>query len=174
MSDGAIHGLTTAFSHGRAFTESFFGKSPAAGSGYSLTVSGAYYERFVGVTFVLTTSSAVANRSVYLSYVNPGTGTVLTAGPTALQSASVANTYSGTVGFGASDWNAGTPAYFGLPDLILPAGYQVQINVANIDTADQLSAIAFVRERFQTGPDGFPVGYVPENELVENYVPLGL
>lgn len=173
MSEGAIRGLTSAFSHGRAFSETFAGTSPAAGSGFSLTVSGAYAERFMACRFTLVSSSAAANRIVTVDYVNPGAGIFASAGPTAIQTASLTNLYCGMVGFGSSDWNTGTAAFFSLPNLILLPGFQLQINVAAIDTADQLSGITFLRERFQTGKEGFPLGYHEESELAEMYETIG-
>lgn len=173
MSQGAIYGFTTPFGHGRAFSQPLLGTSPAAGSGYSLTVSGAYYERFTTCRFTLTTSATVASRAVTVDYVKPGTGIFYSAGPTVLQTASSTGVYDGTIGFGASDWNTGTPAWFSLPDIILPSGYQLQINVANIQTADTLTAISFIRERFQTGEDGFPVGWVDSEDLPALYDTLG-
>lgn len=173
MSQGAIHGLTSAFSHGRAFSETLVGESPAAGAGYKLTVTGAYAERFMAVRFSLTSSSSAANRIVTVDYVNPGTGIFASAGPTAVQVASLTNLYNGMVGFGASDWNTGTSAFFSLPNWILLPGYQLQINVSGIQAADQLSGITLLRERFQTGPEGFPLGYMEESELQEKYETAG-
>lgn len=173
MSEGAIHGLTSAFSHGRAFSETLTGTSPAAGSGYSLTVSGAYAERFMTCRVTLISSSAAANRIVTVDYVNPGAGIFASAGPTAIQTASLTNQYNGMVGFGTSDWNTGTAAYFSLPNLILLPGFQLQINVANIDTSDQLSGITFLRERFQTGKEGFPIGFMEESELLAHFETIG-
>ena len=173
MSQGAIHGLTSAFSHGRAFSETLKGTSPAAGAGYSLTVSGAYAERFMACRFQLVTSATSANRIVTVDYVNPGAGIFASAGPTAIQTASLTNMYCGTQGFGASDWNTGTAAFFNLPNIILLPGFQLQINVAAIDTTDQLSAITFLRERFQTGREGFPLGFLEESEWAEQYETIG-
>lgn len=173
MSEGSIHGLTTAFGYGRAFTEPLKGTSPAAGSNYSLTVSGAYAERFSVCKFTLTTSATVANRIVTVDYIYPGTGTIAEAGPTVIQTASSTGVYNGRIGFGPSDWNTGTAAFFGLPDIILLPGMQLQINVANIDATDALSSIFFVRERFQTGEDGFPLGFVKEDELSQYRIYAG-
>ena len=173
MSQGAIHGLTSAFSHGRAFSETLSGVSPAAGAGYSLTVSGAYAERFMSCRFTLTTGSATANRIVTVDYVNPGTGIFATSGPTTIQIKSLINQYNGSVGFGTSDWNTGTAAFFDLKNIILLPGFQLQINVAAIDAGDQLSGISFLRERFQTGKEGFPIGFMEEDELTEFYETIG-
>lgn len=173
MSEGAIYGFTSAYSHGRAFSQPLSGTSPAAGAGFSLTVSGAYYERFTTCKFTLTTSATVASRVVTVDYVKPGTGIFYSAGPTVIQTASGTGVYNGSIGFGPSDWNTGTAAWFSLPDIILPSGYQLQINVAAIDTTDQLSAISFIRERFQTGEDGFPVGWVDSDDLPVLYDTLG-
>jgi hypothetical protein len=112
--------------------------------------------------FQLVTSSSAANRIVTVDYVKPGTGIFASAGPTAIQTASLTNVYCGSQGFGPSDWNTGTAAFFNLPNIILLPGFQLQINVAAIDGTDQLSAITFLRERFQTGEDGFPIGFHEE------------
>ena len=71
----------------------------------------------------------------------------------------------------AAAWLAA--AFFALPNLILLPGFQLQINVAAIATADQLSAITFSRERFQTGKEGFPIGYMEESELLEHFETIG-
>lgn len=123
--------------------------------------------------FTLTTSSHAASRSVTVDYAYKESGIFASAGPTVLQTASGTGVYNGMVGFGTSDWNTGTPAFFSLPNIILLPGQQLQINVANIDTADTLTAITFVRERFQTGPQGFPLGFYAESELAEQFETIG-
>lgn len=52
----------------RGFTSLVKPPAPAAGSSFLYTVSDQYYERIVALTFGLTTSAAVANRSVAVNY----------------------------------------------------------------------------------------------------------
>lgn len=167
MSEGSVRGITSGFTYGRAFTDYVFPEDPAAGAGWSYTVSGAYFERILAITFTLTTSAIVASRNVTVDFKVPGTGRFYSAGPTVLQTAGSTQIYNAVRLFGGSDWNAGTPVYFGLPDFILPVAYEIELSIANIDAGDTVTDIGLLRERIQTGDGGYEVGYVVDDELAE-------
>jgi hypothetical protein len=155
-----LHGLTSEFAHGRAFSEVVPIANPAVATGFTYTVGGSYWERLAALSFVLTSDNNAANRAVLLR-VKDGSGATLVAVPTAaVQVASKAYTYS--------YWGDQVPATDAvglvnaqpIPRLFLQAG-------------DQVSAIRVYREAFDTGPEGYPVGMIEENLYVAEYERIG-
>jgi len=56
-----LHGLTSEFAHGRAFSEVVAVTNPAAGAGFTYTVGSAYWERIAAVSFTLVSDGNAAN-----------------------------------------------------------------------------------------------------------------
>jgi hypothetical protein len=156
-------GLLDPFAHGRGWQDRIFGTSPAAGANFSFQVDSRWTARLIGITFTLVTDANVANRSATVDYSQPGRGVVHQDGPSVLQTASSTGVYNGVRGFGPSDWNTGTPAWFNLNGFWLPGSFTIGITVASIQTGDQLSAIVLTVERVSSGPDGYPLGEVTED-----------
>ena len=166
-------GLLQPFRHGRGYRSLTQPASPAAGATYTYTVPGDKWKRLIGCSFTLTTSNAVANRIVTVDYSQPDKGHFLSDGASVVQTASATGVFYGSNERGNSEWNTGTAAFFPLWGGFLESGMQVTINVANIDTADQLSAISLVFETFEVGRGGYQVGGVSTDEygMPETIVP---
>ena len=173
MGQPVLHGLTSEFAHGRAFSEVVPLVNPAAGAGFTYTVGGNYWERLAALSFVFTTNGNAANRAVTLR-IKDGSGATLVAVPgAAVQVASTAYTYS--------FWGDQTPTNDTVnlvnaqpvPRIYLQPAYSVAVAVGAIDAGDQVSAIRLYVERFDTGPEGYPVGMVEENMYVGEYERLG-
>ena len=127
---------------------------------YTYTVPGDKWQRLIAATFTLTTSAAAANRIVTVDYGQANEGLFLSDGAAVVQTASLTNTYFGSNERGNSDWNTGTPAFFPLWGGFLESGTTVTVNVAAIDTDDQLSGIVLTFETFEVGNGGYMVGGV--------------
>ena len=69
-----LHGLTSEFAHGRAFSEVVPIANPAVASGFTYTVGGNYWERIVALSFTIVTDNNAANRQVLVAFKD-GTGT---------------------------------------------------------------------------------------------------
>lgn len=169
----SLHGLTSEFAHGRAFSEVVPIANPAAATGFTYTVGGNYWERIAALSFVLTSDTNAANRAVLLR-VKDATGATLLAIPTAaVQVASKAYTYS--------YWGSQSPATdtTGLvnaqpvPSVFLQPEFTVVVSIGAVQVGDQISAIRLYLERFDTGPQGYPVGMLEENMYVAEYERLG-
>jgi hypothetical protein len=168
-----LHGLTSEFAHGRAFSEVVPLVNPAVATGFTYTVGGNYWERIAALSFVLTSDGNAANRAVLLR-VKDGTGATLLAIPTAaVQVASKVYTYS--------YWGQQSPATdaVGLvnaqpaPSIFLQPGFTVVVSIGAVQVGDQISAIRVYREAFDTGPEGYPLGMVDEDSIVSEYERVG-
>lgn len=173
MAAPSLHGLTSEFAHGRAFSEVVPVANPAAGVGFTYKVGGSYWERLAALSFVFTTNGNAANRAVTLS-VKDGSSAVLVAVPgAAVQIASKVYTYS--------FWGDQTPVNDTvnlvnsqpIPRIFLQPGFTVVVAVGAIDAGDQISEIRVYREAFDTGPEGYPIGMLAENMYTGEYERLG-
>lgn len=127
------------------------GSSPAAGAAFSQAVPGQYYQRLVSVFARLVTDANVADRTVYLEYLDPEGNRILIAGAPVAQAASTTTDYAFQAFVGQSDWPVDATVLVTLPPLLLLPTFSWRIGAANIQTGDQLSRIRFVQERFYTG-----------------------
>lgn len=127
------------------------GVNPAAGASFSFPLDGRYWWRLQAVTFTLTTDSNAANRyvSVQVPLVGPGI-LVLGAAAVVVTASTTNQRYAGAVDRGDSEWNTGTDILFPLQDFPLLGGRSVNINIANVQVGDQLSAISMAWWRLPT------------------------
>ncbi len=173
MGQPVLHGLTSEFAHGRAFSEVVAVANPAAGGGFTYTVSGNYWERFAAVAFTLVTDGSAATRQVLLEFQD-ATGTAI--GSTAgggTQILSLTRKYSFTPNQAAASGLVGTSLLAPLPTFFLQPGFKMVVTVANVQTTDQISGIRIYREAFDTGPEGYPIGMVEENMYVGEFERIG-
>ena len=168
-----LYGLTSEFAHGRAFSEVAAVVDPAVASGFTYTVTGAYWERLSSLSFVLTTDDQAANRAVLLR-VKDGTGATLIGVPTAaVQVASKVYTYSYWGDQAPATDTVGLVNAQPLPRIFLEPAFTVVVTIGAVQVGDQVTAIRVGRERFDTGPQGYPVGMLAENMYVNEYERLG-
>ena len=164
--------LYQAFGVGRGTYETFSVAAPGAGVQFSRTTATGYYERFVSLFFLFTTSAAVANRQVAVE-VQDGDGNVIGGSAVSqVQAASLAGRYYGLWAGGSPNAAAVIRQPFPLPQMYLQPSWKLVSNVALIDVADAFTLIRGVVERFGIGPDGTPVGEttVPYTERGRGYV----
>jgi len=160
-----VRGLTSAFQHGRAFTQRLAPAAPAAGAGFTIPIQSPYWERWQVVTFTLTSSNQAANRLVTLSVLDSD-GTVIGYSPaTAVQTASHAVLYSFLANIASQVYTTNTSFLLPLPSFFLQPGWQVQVAIANVQTNDQVSGIRVVTERFVTGDGGYLLGVQDEGPI---------
>jgi hypothetical protein len=168
-----LHGLTSEFAHGRAFSEVVPLANPAAATGFTYTVGGNYWERIAALSFVLTSDGNAANRAVLLR-VKDGTGATLAAVPTAaVQVASKVYTYTYSGEQAPATDAVGLANIQPMPRLFLQPGFTVVVTIGAVQVGDQISAIRVYREAFDTGPEGYPVGMLEENMYVAEYERIG-
>jgi hypothetical protein len=60
-----------------------------------------------------------------------------------------------------------------IPRIFLQPGFQVVVSIGAVQVGDQVSADPLYVERFDTGPEGYPVGMLEENMYVGEYERLG-
>lgn len=157
MSEATL-GLLAPFSHGRGFQETSVVTSPAAGLGFTITIPGKYYERVQALTFTLVTGSNAANRAVLLSVLDGNGNTVLSIPAAAVQTASLTRTYSYLANMSNCIGPIGGAYLSPAPALFLQPAQSLVVTIGAVDAADQISAIVFNRERFDTGPAGYEMG----------------
>lgn len=127
---------------------------PAAGTNWTRTSDAGGLWIVRGVTFILTTAAAVANRTVGLS-LTEGTDVRLVVSAGAVQAASLVRRYTAFPGSASS---ADSPVALTLPwpsqGLVMPVGTTLSSVTDSIQAADQYSAIVLdITEFPATWPD---------------------
>lgn len=124
------------------FPDHVLGAQPAAGAGFVFKLDATWGWRFRAVRFRLVADANAANRFVTVDYCD-AEGTVWESNPAlAVQIAAATQDYDF-----ARNRNIGVsgiatqPQFTTLTDVWLPPGWQLRINVANVQVGDQLSAI---------------------------------
>lgn len=157
--DQVTLGITSyPFFHGRLQTEELHVASPAAGAGFTYTIGTNYAEAFSCLSFQLVTSSHSANRAVVLNLLDPASNVVAAIPSGSTQAASLTYTYSFVRGLGNVNAVEGLTVCSPMFPMVIQPLYQLSVTIANVDTADQVSNIYGIRDRFSTGVDGYPVG----------------
>lgn len=124
------------------FPDHVLGDVPAVATGFALKLDSRWAWRFRCVRFKLVADANAANRFVTVDFCDPE-GTVWESNPAlAVQVANATQLYDfarnrciGVSGI------ATQPQFATLTDVWLPPGWQVQINVANVQAGDQLSLV---------------------------------
>lgn len=168
-----LHGLTSEFAHGRAFSEVVPVANPAAGGGFTYTISGNYWERIASLSFTLVTDSNVANRQVLVAMKDGSAANLASTASGGTQAASLTRLYSFVPNQGTAPALIGTTFLAPLPVLFLQPEFTVVVSITSVQVGDQISAIRVYREAFDTGPQGYPLGLVAENMYVSEYERLG-
>lgn len=125
--------------------------TPAAGGGFTYTLSVAEYTRIRAVCFQVVTSSTTANRVVSLDLIDPAGGILSRSSGGFNQTASLTVVYTFAVGLNTYGANAALSIGSGLPPLWLRPGSKITANVAAVDTTDQLSAIRLTLDQEYIG-----------------------
>ena len=122
--------------------------SPPAGSGFTYTVDGRYFERLLAAQFTLNTSATVLNRFLHLE-LNDQDGTrVSEVQASGAVAASAMITTFLTVGAGVLATGSTGHTYGALPDLLIPPGWSWQVPTVGLDPADQVSGVVLLVQRF--------------------------
>lgn len=152
-------GLASAgINHGRVQSELSYLKSPAVATGFTYTLSTAYAEWPICLSFQLATDANAANRQIGLSLLTPS-GVALASVPVgSVQAASLTYTYT------FASWITSANAVQALKVIspffpfVVPDDYSFAVTITNHEAGDQISNIAYYRDRYSTGPDGYPMG----------------
>ncbi len=157
-------GLTQLLGHGHAYTEDVVVPTPAAGGGFTYTVTGSYFELLDSISFQIVTGGNAANRQPKLS-INDGSGAALATLPTAsVQTASLTWQYTFSPTFADFNTVVALAVTTPLPRIMLQPEYAVVLAIGAVDAADQVSNIRLQVERFVTGPQGYLLGVWDDSE----------
>ena len=155
-------GLLEAFGYGCGVQDFIPVAQPAAGANTSVQVDGRNYWRVLGARATLTTDANVANRLLSLDFINGRSITYMRNQPPVVIIASTTNqAFEWKEQLTGSEWNSNTPVHTPVSSIFLPPGTLVQWTVTAIQAGDQLSGLSLTIERFQVGPYGYEVGWVP-------------
>lgn len=157
-------GITSDFSHGRAFSELLVPTTPAAGVALTLPVDGRYWERPVALEFVVSAGTDDVVSDVTVTYLD-GSGTAVV---TVETGPAIAATTSARYSLyreysGASSWSNNIVSA-ALPGLFLQPTWSIVVQPVGTWTEGQITDIRYYRERFQTGPGGYGQGTVVDVE----------
>lgn len=140
------------YGQGRGFIDHLQPAAPAAGSGAVIKLDSTYLWRPLSLRFQLDTSAAVANRWPSVDYCDPdGNIYVRNAMAKVFAASTVAQVLDFNAQRGAGEWVAGADVLAPLCDFWLPPGFQIQVNVANIQAADTITKLFLYAEKWVTG-----------------------
>lgn len=125
--------------------------SPAAGSPVNHRVPGETWEQVKLAHVQFVTSAAVANRQVFLDYLDGDANVFARFEFVFNQAASQTLTYTWCDQYGAGVTPAGADATTGLHAVMMPPGTTVRISAKNIDVADQFSQASLYLCRYPSG-----------------------
>jgi hypothetical protein len=161
----ATEGLLQPFSFGIGYQDFIPVTTPAAGANAIFTVEARNWIRVLGARATVTTSATVANRFVSLDYINARAQTYVRNSAGLVVTASTTNqVFEWNAGRTVAEWAVNTPVLAPLYSIFLPPGTTVQVTLDSIQAADAITAISLTVERFDTGPIGYQVGFVPDGE----------
>lgn len=156
-------GLTQTVGHGRAFTQLSPVTKPAVGAGFTIPISGPYWEMGDALSFQLVTDSNAANRFPVVTVKN-GNGVAVA---TMTTGAAITASKTGQVSFlGQFSSTAGPtdgPLVTNFPQVWLQPDYSVVVTVLGVQIGDQISNIEWYRQRFVTGDEGYLLGVVEDD-----------
>lgn len=158
MSPQVPRGLLRSLTHGLGFPETTELPKPASGGGLTYRIVGKYWERLSALTFVLTTSGVAGNRTVLVLIENEDGKVVAASSAGGVQAATLARTYSFVDNVNVAGALAGTTFIAPLWDGFLRPGWQVVVSIDTVKAGDQITDPLITRERFLTGPSGYPEG----------------
>lgn len=150
--------LLGAPSYAVGWQEPLYLSNPAAGSEWTYTVSGRFYERLLSVRYTLVTSAVVANRFPRLALAD--------ANGTHVLSVPVAGTVvAGTTLFihgmlGAPAFGSGTTGNSQgfIPDMLIPPGWTWHVNTSGLDAGDTETGIVLIVQRFPSDTASIEAG----------------
>lgn len=134
--------LEEPFGIGRLLPDHLIVAAPAAGAGAIFKLDSRWQWRFQSVRFSLATDANVANRFVSVDYCDPeGNVWIRNAAAVVVTAGTAAQEYSFDGGRAVSEWAANTPVLAPLNRTFVPGGWQLRVNVANVQVGDQLTAV---------------------------------
>lgn len=149
-SDIAQLGIGTAqLLHG--WTDTEYIANPAAGEGFTYYVPPDSWVRPLSIYFTLATSATAGNR--YALYtIKDGDGNIFTRTNAGTgQPASITSDYSLVAGMPVTNAIPNVTANAAIPDLVIPSGWQIELEVIGILAGDQVSTIRMMNQRYPSG-----------------------
>lgn len=158
-------GLLAPFAHGVGYQDLVAVTTPAAGANATFTVEARNWIRVLGARCNVTTDANVANRFVSLDYINARAQTYLRNAAGLVVTASTTNLkFEWNSQRGDAQWAVNTPVLVPVLPVFLPPGTVVQITLDSIQAGDQVSLASLLVERYDTGPTGYDIGFVPNDD----------
>jgi hypothetical protein len=140
--------MTDAPSYAVGWQEPVYIPNPAAGSSFTYTADGRYYERVVALSFALTTSAVVANRFAQM-YLEDTNGTVITSVPCGATVVASQTLDVFLTNDAPSYSNGASGGTFGLiPGILIPPGWKWVCTVSGQDAGDTVTQIVALVQRF--------------------------
>lgn len=150
--------LLQPYSIGRGTVEVFTITAPGAGNTATRTTAQGFAERLLAVTFTLSNSAVVNNRTPFVRFLDGDSNEFASAVATSIQPASNAVTYCAAIA-NQNTGNLGQPRNsFIIPSLWLVPGWRFNIGVLFLDAGDTITGIRGLIERVSLGQDGYPIG----------------
>lgn len=153
MAEAAVALEEGLLAFGQLLPDHLLGVAPAAGANFVQALDSRWWWRFRSIRFQLVADANAANRFVTVDFCDPE-GTAWIRNPSvAVQVAAATQEYDFSARSIAVSGIAGQPQFADLDKTFVPGGWQMRINVGNVQVGDQLSAIKLYVEKFE------PVNY---------------
>jgi hypothetical protein len=154
-------GLLEAFGYGAGYQDLVQPANPGAGLNLAIPVDARNWLRVLGAIATVNTSGVAGNRFVSLDFVTPKGVTYLRNAAGLVVTASAVNqVFSWSEQRTVAEWAANTPVLAPVSSVFLPPQTTVQITLDGIQAGDTITAVTVLVERFDTGPGGYPIGFV--------------
>lgn len=134
---------------GQLLPDHLLGAQPAAGVAFVQALDSRWWWRFRAVRFQLVADANAANRFVSVDFCD-AEGTSWIRNPAlAVQIAAATQVYDFCERSIPVSGIAGQPQFADLSKVFVPPGWQLRINVSNVQVGDQLSAIRMYVDKFE-------------------------
>lgn len=158
MEQQTTAGLFLPYAYGRGYPTLNEGLSPAVDAPSVLKVPGSRNFRVLSVSGLLTTSAAVANRGLFLDFLDADGNVYCHVPANTAVAASTVRRFTFCTGTGSAVSGADGSLLVSIPQLIVGVGHQIRVNWSNADVADALSAMMWYYDEFMIGGDGYEPG----------------
>lgn len=151
-------GLFGPYTYGRGYRTLNPTLNPAVDAPSILKTPGSRNFRVLSVSGLLTTSAAVANRGMFLEFLDEDGNVYCHVPANTAVAASTVRRFTFCVDTGSAVSGADGSLMVCIPQLIIRGGHQVKVNWSNADAADALSAMMWYYDELMIGGDGYMQG----------------
>jgi hypothetical protein len=155
-------GLLEPFGAGVGYQDTIAPANPGAGNNLAVVVEGRNWLRVLQAIATINTDATVANRFVSLDFINArGTTFSRNAAGLVVTASTVNQVFDWNEQRTDAQWATNTPVLAPVSSMFLAPATTIQITLDNKQAGDTITAVMLTVERYDTGPAGYPIGFIP-------------